>query len=330
MSRMVAFRGAEQLQAIEVAPPELGANDVRLRIDACGVCGSDVTSYYKGMYVKLGQVMGHEAVGTIIETGAAAGKLWSAGQQVMVRPLNSCGTCPYCRRAEQNLCGKSAELSLAYGWPGAYAEEMVVHDAYTEQSLVALGPNVRGEDAVWAEPLAVSLHALDRAQLSIGESVAVIGAGSVGLSLTAAARTGGSQVHVVEPRAVRRELAIEAGAVAATTPGEYLGKFDVVFDTSGVVSGAEEGLRLLQPGGRMILIGVSDQVVPLRPDSPVLGAFGYRADEFARAGSLINRGKVRLGNLVTHKFALDEVEQAIITTRQNPAAGKVIIVPASS
>jgi 2-desacetyl-2-hydroxyethyl bacteriochlorophyllide A dehydrogenase len=323
------FRGIEQLETIEVARPDLGEDDVRLSIDACGVCGSDVTSYFKGLYVKPGQVMGHEVVGTIVEVGTAALKVWSIGQQVMVRPLNSCGTCRYCRRAEQNLCGKSAELSLAYGWPGAYADEMVVYGAYTEDSLIPLGRDVRVEDAVWTEPLAVSLHALNRAQLAIGESVAVIGAGSVGLSLTAAAWAGGSQVHVVEPRSVRRDLAIEAGAIAATSPGEYPGRFDVVFDTSGVESGAEEGLRLLQPGGRLILVGVSDQDVPLRPDSPVLGAFGYRADEFARAASLINRGKVKLGNLVTHRFGLDAVEQALITSKRVPAAGKVIVIPKS-
>jgi 2-desacetyl-2-hydroxyethyl bacteriochlorophyllide A dehydrogenase len=329
MSREVVFRGVEHLEIVDAVRSDLGENDVRLRVDACGVCGSDVASYFKGLYVKPGQVMGHEAVGTIIEMGSAAADKWSIGQRVMVRPLNSCGTCRYCRHAEQNLCGKSAELSLAYGWPGAYADEMVVHGASTENSLIALGADVRIEDAVWTEPLAVSLHALNRAQLAIGEYAAIVGAGSVGLSLTAAARAGGSQVHVVEPRSIRRDLAVEVGAVSATAPGEFRGRFDVVFDTSGVESGAEEGLRLLQPGGRLILIGVSDQDVPLRPDSPVLGAFGYRADEFARAASLINRGRVKLGSLVTHRFGLDEVEQAITTSKRVPSAGKVIVVPTS-
>ncbi len=327
MSSAVVFHGIGDLRLEEMPVIHLGDDDVRLRVEACGVCGSDITSYFKGLYVQPGQVMGHEVVGSIVETGRSAGTRWSVGQRVMVRPLNTCGQCRYCRSAEQQLCGHSAELSLAYGRPGAYAQEMVVFGALREQSLIEVRPEVRTEDAVWTEPLAVSLHALNRASLAIGESLGVIGAGSVGLSLTAAARAAGSQVHVVEPREMRRSLAGKAGANSTSSPGETDRRFDVVFDTSGTESGATEGLRLLQPGGRLVLIGVSDQNVPVREGTVILGAFGYRSEEFARSASLINRGEVSLGDLITHQFGLSEVDLAIATTRDSQDAGKVIIVP---
>lgn len=327
MPRSVVYRGVEHLEVVDHARPVLGDDDVRLAVDACGVCGSDVTSYFKGLYVQPGQVMGHEAVGTVLEAGTGARQRWAPGTRVMVRPLCTCGTCRYCRHAEQHLCGRSAELSLAYGLPGAYAEELVAYGATGADLLVALDRETRVEDAVWAEPLSVSLHALDRACLAVGQEIAVIGAGSVGLSLTAAAAAGGIGVHVVEPRPVRRRLALEAGADDAVEPGALDARFDVVLDTSGVASGADEAYRLLHPGGRLVLIGVSEVDVPLHPGVSVLGAFGYRPDDFVRSAALINRGAVRLGDLVTHRFGLDAVGEAIATTMQDPTAGKVTVVP---
>lgn len=308
--------------------PRPEGSDVLLRVEACGVCGSDIASYLHGHYVEVGQVMGHESVGTVVELGPDADHL-SVGDRVVIRPLRACGECWYCRRGASHICGRTAARSLGYGADGAFADLLLIRDDAGGGQIVRIGPDTPTDDAVWAEPLAVALHALALAAVQAGSRVLVVGAGPIGLALVAACRATGAAVGVVEPRAVRRHTAADLGADPVSAPGdEGDGPLDVVLDASGHGAAIAAAAARVVPGGTVVLVGLGDSAVPDVPAGvTVRGAFAFTPEEFVRAARLIDAGTVRLGGAVSHRFGLDETGRAIATAAEHEDAVKVVVLP---
>lgn len=331
--RQAVYEGPRRIAVADRDDPRLGPGDVLVEVEACGVCGSDVASYVHGHYVEPGQVMGHEAVGRIVDAGPDAGHV-AVGGRVAIRPLRACGVCWHCRRGETHICGRTAAGSLGYGADGAFADRVLLADDAHGRQLVALDSATPVADAVWAEPLAVALHALDRARLQAGQRALVLGAGPIGLALCAAAAAQGARAEAVEPRAARREAALAVGAAAAVDAahaGELSEPVDVVFDASGVPDAIAAGCARLRPGGPLVLVGLGDRPLPPLPaDVAVRGAFAFTADDFLRSVRLIEAGTVRLGRAVSHVFALDDTGRAIETAADDPSAVKVLVTPAPS
>lgn len=320
------FRGPHHIAIEQTATPRTGPTDLLLDVVACGVCGSDVSSYRHGSYVSPGQVMGHEIVGSVRVCGEQLDQSL-VDQLVMVRPMRACARCWACRQGDVHLCAGTAERSLSFGLPGGYATTLLVPEVGTSTQVVPLAQGVRVDDAIWAEPLSVAWRAVRRAGLGPGRSVAVVGAGSVGLAVAAAATAVAADVTVVEPRPRRRQLAEGLLDVHAVAPGEGLVRVGSAIDTSGVSAGVEEALARLRPGGVLNLVGVTDAPVPLRPGLEVRGSFGYRPEDFDAATTLINQGRVRLGDAVTHRIPLERLSEAFETVRGDADAGKVVVVP---
>ena len=325
MPTLVAYRAPGELEVVTRPTPSPARSDAVLKVLACGVCGSDVTSYYEGKYVSPGQVMGHEFVGVVTARGEECPL--AVGDRVMVRPMRSCGGCWYCLRGDIHLCARTGELSLSYGLPGGYAEEVLVPDCRPGENVHLLAEGVDPNDALWAEPLAVAVHAVDRAGPLDGARVAVLGAGSIGLCLLAAARAAGARVDVVEPRAARAALARRFGAGTVLPEAAGLAPVDVLLDSSGVPAAVAAAVPALLPPGPAVLVGVTAGAVQVPGGVEVRGAFGYRAADFARAADLINSGAVRLGGAVTHEYGLPDLAEAMRTVRHDPRAGKVVIKP---
>lgn len=325
MPRAVVFNGVEDVVVQEVPRGEIGRRDVVLRVEMCGVCGSDVSTYFSGAYVQPGQVMGHEFVGTVMSAGPEAG--FEVGTRAIVRPMRSCGTCWYCRRGDIHLCAGTGDLSLSFGRPGGYAEEVHVPECTPGVDIFPIPDDCPPRDALWAEPLAVALRAVSMVAPVAGQRVAVVGAGSVGLCLTAAAAASGARVIVAEPRAVRREMALASGAASAVAAVPNVGDVDLVLESSGSASAVADACACIIPGGSIVLVGVTSQTLPEVADLDVQGSFGYRAEDFARAVELIVSGTVSLGHAVSHVFDLDSFAQAMHTVNENHEAGKVVIEP---
>ncbi len=326
--RQVIYAGPRAMAVAERDAPTLAGSDVLLRVEACGVCGSDVASYLHGHYVEVGQVMGHESVGTVVGLGPDADHL-AVGDRTVIRPLRACGACWYCRRGASHLCGRTAERSLGYGADGAYADLLVIRDDAAGGQVVRIDPETPLDDAVWTEPLAVALHALALGAVRDDSRVLVVGAGPIGLALVAACRANGASVEVVEPREPRRRAAAEQGADPVRAPGDDPGgPVDVVLDASGHAGAIAAAARRVVPGGRVVLVGLGDQPLPDLPaDVAVHGAFAFTADEFVRAARLIDSGRVRLGSAVSHRFGLANTGRAIATAAGDERAIKVVVVP---
>lgn len=329
--RQAVYEGPRRIAVADREDPRLGPGDVLVAVEACGVCGSDVASYLHGHYVRPGQVMGHEAVGTIVDAGAEADHV-TVGSRVAIRPLRACGDCWHCRRGASHICGRTAAGSLGYGADGAFADRVLIADDARGRQVVELDPSTPVEEAVWAEPLAVAVHALARAGLQAGDRALVLGAGPIGLALCAAAAAQGARAEIVEPRAARRAAALAVGADAAHDPADADidgAPVDAVLDTSGAPEAIAAGCARLRPGGPLVLVGLGDRPLPpLPPDVSVRGAFAFTSDDFLRSARLIEAGAVRLGPAVSHAFALADTGRAIATAAEDPSAVKVLVTPA--
>jgi 2-desacetyl-2-hydroxyethyl bacteriochlorophyllide A dehydrogenase len=327
--RVAAYEGPRRVVVHEVPDPDLGQHDVLLQVEACGVCGSDVASLLHGHHVAPGQVMGHEMSARVAALGPRVVGL-EPGQRVAVRPMRTCGTCPYCRSGRSHLCGDSARRSLGYGAAGGYAEQVVVTDASVGADVIAVRSTLPAEEVLWAEPLAVAVHAVGMARAGRDTSLLVMGAGSVGLCVVAAARAAGvARVVVVEPRENRRRAAGSLGAEALAPPD--LGgqpAFRAAVDTSGSPAAVSRAADALEPGGRLVLVGLGDEPVPW-PVGPVdvVGSFAYTDDDFRTAVAYLDGGAVSLARFVTHRFGLSSTGEAIAACADDPSVVKAAVLP---
>jgi (R,R)-butanediol dehydrogenase/meso-butanediol dehydrogenase/diacetyl reductase len=322
---------------------------VRLRIDACGICGTDLEEYTAGPNVVPVQphalsgasaplILGHEAVGVVEAVGDGVGL--APGIRVAVEGDLSCGTCWWCRRGDVQLCPDLAQLGLMAD--GGLAEVMLA----PASMCAAFSDAIEPAHAAMAEPLSVAVRAVERAGVSLGSTVGVFGAGAVGLLVIQAARLAGAQTVVaVERLAGRRALALALGADAAVTPDDALAAslehtegtgLDITIEAAGNPSASAAAVRLVRRGGRSVLLGVYDETLPIDMMDMLLGektvstslSHVYHTD-FRVAVSLIERGKVLLEPIITDRIPLaDVVERGFKTLLAEPDEHlKVIVFP---
>jgi len=326
--RAAVFHGPLDLRVETRIQPDIGPSDVLLQVDACGVCGSDLISFTTGHYVEPGQVMGHEIAATVREVGRYVSGL-RQGTRVAVRPMRSCGSCGYCTTGQRHLCGASAARSLAYGHPGGYADLILVDRVEVGRDVIPVGDDVATGDLLWAEPLAVGVHAVSLAGPRLG-ALRVIGSGSVGLCVISAALAAGwTDVQVVEPRKARLQAAAALGARAVTPDAAaQLPAAAAAIDTSGHASVLATVATAIRAGGTLVSVGLGDDELPW-PLGPIdiVGAFGYREADFAEAVWLIETGQVRLSGLET-SYSLSQITQAFSAAQANPQVVKAVVRPA--
>lgn len=326
--RGVVFHGPGDVRAEDLGTSPLGPRDALLAVEACGICGSDLSSYAHGHYVEPGQVMGHEIAARVVETGPDLAAELRPGALVAVRPMRSCGECAYCRAGDTHLCGATYGPSLGYGTPGGFAERLVMADVVVGQDLVPVPDHVDPLDLLWAEPLAVAVHAVELAGAGASR-ILVTGAGAVGLAVTAAALAVGAAVDVVEPLAERRAAAQGLGAGAFAPDALPAGAaYDALVDASGVPAAVHAALDRLRPGAPVVLVGLGDRPVPWPlGDHRLVGAFAYRQQDFTRAVDLLARGEVSLRSLVTHRYGLEDATRALVPPGPEDGVVKVALVP---
>lgn len=328
------------------APPE---DWVRVRIEACGICGTDVEEYTEGPIIVpttphplsgrcAPLTLGHEAVG-IIES-AGDGVDLAIGTRVAVEANIFCGECWWCERRHFQLCPKLASLGLMAD--GGLAE-VVLAPAFM---CIPYSDDVPAESAALAEPLSVAVRAARRGNIGLGSTVGVVGSGTVGLLAVQAARVAGATTIVAVDRLEsRRGLARELGADASVTPEEMqqaaldltggIG-LDVVIEAAGNPLAASAAVKLARPGGRAVLLGVFDDTVPidmmdlLLGEKEIVASLSHVYDtDFATAVSLIDRGLINTQRLITDRITLpDVVEQGFKALIAEPGEHlKVIVTP---
>lgn len=324
-------------------PPEPGPGQVRVRVEACGICGSDLHFYHGGLWPP-GRVPGHEMVGRVEALGSGVVEL-ALGDRVAVEPIRSCGGCRPCRSGRDNLCRDFQVLGIHVD--GGLRDRLVV-DAFR---CFPMDPELDPAVAALCEPVAVSIHGLLRAGFEPGVRVLVLGAGSVGLTSVLAARAlGASEVWASARYDAQASRARELGA-SRVLPEEEAGPealsalsretdFDVVVETvGGRAPTLPAAVAALAPGGCVCVLGLFLGTIELEPFPLLLkeatlawsNCYDRRGPgpaDFRRAADLVAEERERLAGLVTHRFGLDRVEEAFATAAdKRSGAVKVGVLP---
>lgn len=332
------------LEVIDVPEPQVGPGQVRIRPLGGGICGTDVSIYH--WYPGLAQdyhpdwplILGHECAGTVEALGEGVSGL-EAGDLVAVNPQLNCGTCVHCTAGRTSLCERYTVMGCHVN--GGWAEHVLAPAANVHRLPPGLGP----EAALLAEPLTVAVHSVaECVGLQPGDSVLVLGAGTVGLlHLLVCQALGAARVIVAGLAADRARLAlaeqlgalpvnVEAQALEAVVRGVAPRGVDVAFDTTGHAAALQTALGPMRKGGRLGLVGINHEAAPLDTLPVVLGELeligvrAYSRNTWHKSVALLERLAPRLPSLVTHRLPFSEAATAIGMIERREGV-KVVLQP---
>lgn len=307
--------------------PKLGANDVLVKVEKVGICGSDLHYFEHGrigdFVVEPPFVLGHEVAGTIVDVGQDVTAL-TPGDRVALEPNITCGVCEFCRSGKYNLC-PDVEFFATPPVDGTF-QEYVTHPAHL---CFKLPDNVSTLEGALIEPLAVGFHAAAQGGARMGQTAVVFGSGCIGLvSMMALKAIGLSQVYVVDVMAARLAKASELGATAAINganqdPIEDVLRHtngrgvDLVIETSGTDIAMAQAVEITRPGGTIVPVGYSasgnvtvPMSVAINKELSFKTVFRYRHN-YPVAIQAVADGRVNLKGIVTHKFAFGDLQRAM-------------------
>lgn len=319
-------------EVVDLPVPDVGPNEVRIRVRACGICGSDV----HGMDGSTGRrvppiVMGHEAAGEIEAVGRAVHD-WTVGQRVTFDSTIFCGQCRYCRDGRINLCDNRQVLGVScaeYRRQGAFAEYVTV----PAHVVHALPEGMPYPWAAMAEPVSVAVHAVNRAGVRPGDRLAVLGAGMIGALVIQVARAKGvGEIVAVDVDPVKRESAHAFGAdrALAACPDR---EFDVAIEAVGISQTVTAAVECVRNGGSVGLVGNLSPTVSLPLQTAVtreITLFGSCASQgnYPESLDLIASGGVRVAPMISAEVPLTDAATWFQRLgRREPGLMKVVVCP---
>lgn len=332
------FLGKKTFAVTDLPTPHAGPGELVLRNQVCGVCGTDVHIYHGepgSADVNPPVVLGHEYSGEVVEVGEGVTG-FAVGDHVTVDPNIYCGHCAYCQNGKKQLCPSMEAIGVTRD--GGFAQ----YSRIPASQAFKLEPTVPWEAAAMAEPLACCLHGIDLAGIQVGDKVCVVGGGAIGLLMVQLAKlSGASQIVLSEPNEKRRQVGLQLGANAALDPtrpdaqeafAQVLGGgANVVIECVGNVPAVESAFQFAGKGATVLLFSVpkvdATFDLPLfdvyKKELTIKGSF-VNPDTHARAVALINSGKVDFGPIITHRFTLDQLPEAI-AMQMSDASIKVVV-----
>jgi threonine dehydrogenase-like Zn-dependent dehydrogenase len=347
--KAVVFRGVNDIRVEQVARPHPRPGEAVIRITATTICGTDV-HIVKGEYpVRPGLILGHEPVGVIEELGEGLEPEYARGQRVIVGAITPCGQCFYCLNGAHSQChGPLGGWRFGNTINGAWAEYLLVPDARANLAVV---PDELSDEQVLMLPdiASTGISGAESGNVRLGDSVAIFAQGPIGLCATLGARLRGAALIIaVDPIKERREMARRFGASVGVDPSaedavERIKELtdgrgaDVTIEALGRQGTFEAALRSVRPGGTMSSLGVySGKLVA--PYEAIYAGLGDQRivttlcpggkERMRRLLSMVQRDRVDLTPLVTHRFALDELPDAFdLFSRQADGVMKVAIYP---
>jgi len=353
--KALVLRKADDLEVLDVPDPRPGPGQVLVRVDKCGICGSDLR-YYRGenpwakqtLGVELdnppNMILGHEFAGEVID--AADGLEGRVGERVVVLAFRGCGRCRYCRRGMENLCADTIHYGHGAGWGEMdfYPGGMAQYCAVFSELACPLPDEISFEEATLLDGLAVAIRAAHRAALRPAEDVAIFGSGAIGLLILQVSRVfGARRVVCVDISDGALAVASEMGADAVINSAEADARdgimastggygADVVFDTVGSSDTVDAALSSLSRGGRLVLMATKGDRFSF-PTSLISGERSISTSanalyrDFQMAIDLTSSGRVSLKRMITHVVPLTRAKDAfdIALNKSEHRAIKVLI-----
>ena len=338
---VVVCEGGERTRLQVRAPQAPGPGELLLRLNVVGFCGTDLFKLKTGS-ARPGSVLGHELVGTLIQSGPGVCD-FSEGDRIVVPHHVPCGRCVFCRRGNETMCEVFKENLME---PGGFADTILIRARATEFAARKVPDAISDEKAVFVEPAACVLRGIQRSGIEDGAAAVVLGAGSMGLLhlLVLRALFPNLAVVIVDPDEARLTLAGELGAAGALAPGQAVETFiakitggigvDAVFDTVGGERTLRAGLEFSRAGGSVVVFAHAPEGTAagfdlnafFKSERRVIATYSGALKEQAAIFDLIVSGALDPSPLVTHTLPLDDFDRGVALVVERKAL-KVLFTP---
>jgi threonine dehydrogenase-like Zn-dependent dehydrogenase len=339
--RALVLESYGQLRLVDRDDPEPGPGEALIRVAATGICGSDLHGYTGDNGRRFpGQIMGHEASGTLLAAGTDRRGGPAAGTPVTFNPVLACGQCPECQAGSGHHCRQRRVIGVDADIQSSFADLLVVPAG----NVVPLPAGLPVELGALIEPLAVAYHAARRGGVQAGDDVLILGGGPIGQSAVLAAQSlGAGRILVSEPVPGRRALcaalgatvidpAADAAGVAGQVSEVFGGPASVALDAVGLTASVRSGLAATRMGGTVVLVGMGSPEIGLgafdisTKERSLVGSFTYTAAEFAEMAAWTGGRAGLLRRLVTKVVPAEQADAAFAELAgPNQVAGKVLV-----
>jgi 6-hydroxycyclohex-1-ene-1-carbonyl-CoA dehydrogenase len=338
--KAVVFHGKDAGLKIEDIPvPQIGDDQILVKVAACGVCHTDLHYIEHGVptFKKPPIVLGHEASGIVEKAGANVTNV-KEGQRVLIPAVLTCGRCPACRRGRENICG--AMTMLGNHFDGAYAEYVAV----PAKDVLDLPETIPLEEAsIIADAISTPYHAVkNRARVKPGDTVVVFGCGGVGINTIQMASAAGAWVIAVDVIPRKLEWATEFGADQTINAKEVErvskaikkltgGGADIAIEVIGNPRTIEEAFECVRVGGRLCVVGYTPETISIVAgkimfkELEVVGSLGCRPVDYVPLIRMVAQGKIDVKRQVTHRFSLDEIGKAFDVMKEGLSLRSIVV-----
>lgn len=344
--RAGVYRDKGIVRVEEVPVPDVGEREVLIKVAACGICGTDIKKIYQ-RYVEPPQILGHELAGTIVATGPGVTK-FKPGDRVMSFHHIPCGRCFYCEQRLFSQCKQYKTTGLTAGFTpngGGFAEYVKAMPWVAERGIIPLPENISFEEATFIEPINTILKAVQKARVVKDETVLIAGCGPIGLQLLMVAKLEGAHIFTSDPIPQRRAKSLALGAIESFDPtsGKLIDEIRVRTEGRGAdavlvavahPSVVVDALDAARPGGRVLLFAANDPVTRIEfpaaaigiDEKEILGSYSAAVDVQEQAAALVLEKKLPVVDIVTHRFPLDKIQQALDLAAKPTAESLKILV----
>lgn len=335
-NRAAYMTGIKQIEIRDIEVPKIKEKEVLVKLEYVGICGSDVhyLEYGKiGDFIVNGDfILGHECAGTIVEVGSDVKNL-KVGDRVALEPGITCGQCEFCKSGRYNLCPDVEFLATP-----PYHGSLMNYIAFPENMCFKLPDNITTKEGALVEPLAVGMHAAMQGNVKLGDSVVILGAGTIGLvTLLACKAYGATDITVVDVIPKRLEYAKKLGATAVINAAETdvfteidrlteKKGVDIAIETAGSARTISQTPYLIKNGGTIVLVGLAPQDIIefnfakiMAKEAQIKSVFRYR-NIYPTAIKAIAQGIIDITGIVTHEFDFEDTAKAfdyVINNKQD-------------
>jgi propanol-preferring alcohol dehydrogenase len=339
MKASLFYAANEPLRVEEVPTPSPGSAEVLVKVAACGLCHTDLHYIDHGVptFKKPPLILGHEVSGTVVGLGDDV-QGWLEGDRVLLPAVYGCGECAMCRTGRENVCDRM--IMFGNNVDGGYAEYMVA----PAKDVLALPEEIPLEEgAIIADATTTPYHAVvNRGQVKPGDQVAVFGCGGIGLNVVQIAQAVGAKVIAVDIVEQKLKWAADLGAQVTLNSQQIEridkeirkltgGGVDVAFECIGNPVVQSQSFNSLRTGGRFVVVGFASKPMTLNTgkvmyrEMEIIGSLGCRAVDYPRVIELARQGKIRVKELVTARFPLDDINTGLDVLREGKGIRSIVI-----
>lgn len=331
----------DDLRLEEMPKPEISSDEILIKVEASGICGSDVMFWYRKHKVPL--VLGHEIAGEIVQIGKNV-KKYKIGQRVSASHHVPCGSCNYCLNGHPTVCETLRKTNF---YPGGFAEFVKLPKINVEKGVYNIPENLSYDEATFTEPLACVLRGQRLAKMSPVKTVLVIGSGISGLlHIQMAKLNKASRIIATDINDFRLKAAKKFGADEVINAKDFSAErllkannsrlVDLVVLCTGAKSAIEQALELVDRGGAVLFFAATDEGAKIsldvnklfwRNEVSLLSSYAASPEEHIEALQLISQGKINVKDMITHRFGLADTQKGFQLVAEAKNSIKVIIQP---